>query len=348
VEARAITRTWLQVLIDNGSEVMDLCDQAAQAVTDWEQQIEPLLVNNDGKFIASNMDSVRTFRATYSELRPTRKDAQSICASTEAIVAPAGEALADDSKLYRPSSDANELLSRHKSQLREMLDAYAEHQSAILSVLSSAKSTSTPASITLKQAIDQLEAGEANTRSQAIAEAKEIARKEGDEKLAKAEAARVKQDAENEATRIHVETESRRVETENAAQHSRDENAHGTRLARAKSTAVQARLQPFFANGYWQPGDKKGRGLESKPMSLAAIRKFGALECTEDGLQKLLSLGCGKGPQGGKNGNDRAEVWGYPTNWKKLIPRQLEELKATQKDLVEVGEELVEIGKLSP
>jgi len=347
-EAIAITKAWLQVIIDNGSEVIGLCDQADRAVTQWEEQIELLLTNADGKYIAANIDSVRVFRATYNDPRPSRKEVHSIRVSTEAIMATAKEALADDSKLYRPSDEAGELLNRQAVQLKEMIRVYSANQGTILAVLSSAKSGSAAASITLQQAIEALNAKEASERAQSIADAKEAARIEAVGQVAEAEAAKVKQEAESEAARIHVETEARRVETENSAQQARDDNAHDLRLARAKSTAVQSRLQPFFASGYWQPGDKKGRGMESKPMSLAAIRKFGALEYTEAGLQKLLSLGCGKGPQGGKNGNDRAEVWGYPTNWKKLTPRQLEELKAAQKDLVEVGEELAEIGKLSP
>lgn len=347
-ETTLITRAWLRAFVDKGTEVLSACDAATQAVSKWEKEITPLLTNSDGKYIAADKNAIRAFRATYSQSRPSGKEIQTIRTSTEALIAPAQKALADDGSLYRPSDDAATLLEGYKTQLQALLTAYSEHHAALFAIASAAKRNSAPASITLQEATTELEAHEAGERAQAVAVAAESARKDANKKLADAEAAKTAQAAANEELRIRTETESGRVAAENAAQKSRNDDDLAKRLARARSVEVQSRLKPFFAKGYWQPGDKKGRGIDSKAMSLAAVRKWGALEASPQGLQKCLSLGCGKGPGGSKNGNDRSVLWGYPSNLNRLTPDQLEELKKAQRDLIELGEAFVELSLMEP
>lgn len=121
---------------------------------------------------------------------------------------------------------------------------------------------------------------------------------------------------------------------------------------RCQEPQVKSRLAPFTGVGYAQPGVARGAWLTKGPVSLAALRAHGALQLTPDGVQKLLDVGNGGGAytlHGKDEHGDRLRArWGYPNRVADLSPAQRDELIQAQRDLIELGDVLVELGMLAP
>lgn len=143
--------------------------------------------------------------------------------------------------------------------------------------------------------------------------------------LEEAKAERLKKDAEGK-----VNTDKKIAE------------AHDVELRhKCHDPKVMALLAPFTTPGYYQPRPNGAViEIELVPMSLSRLRSFGALEPTNHGIFQLLEVGTFKG--------DKARPrWPYMKRIEMLSPHDLEQVKLTQKYLIELGDALVEEKMLS-
>jgi hypothetical protein len=159
-----------------------------------------------------------------------------------------------------------------------------------------------------------------------------------------AESDRKFQDAMAENDRLNKKAEAKRQADDTAAEIEANKivaDSEKQRLvARCQDPQVQARLKPFLAQGYYQPGVKAGT-FDKHPVSLGLIRRLGGLEATVKGLQTLVVIAT--------DVNDR-ERPRWPKEWRSwntLAPKQREEIKAAQRDLIELGEVMVELKMLA-
>ncbi|HSW00963.1 MAG TPA: hypothetical protein VLI39_12370 [Sedimentisphaerales bacterium] len=108
-------------------------------------------------------------------------------------------------------------------------------------------------------------------------------------------------------------------------------------IALAKSPRVQSLLTPFTTHGYWQPGLSKPT-YDKGPVSLSQLGK--ALDPSPDGLSALLKIVIDKSDK------ERPRRR-YSMFLSRLSPTQFEELKETQRYLIELGKTMVELGMLA-
>lgn len=109
---------------------------------------------------------------------------------------------------------------------------------------------------------------------------------------------------------------------------------------------VKKLLAPFLADGIWQPGDRPGRPWlhQRGPVSLSALKKFGALEANERGLTQLYVAGNGvyaDWPHQLHPDKDRPK-WGFPRAPVLLSQEDWQKLRHIQGLLNELGETMVE------
>lgn len=127
---------------------------------------------------------------------------------------------------------------------------------------------------------------------------------------------------------------------------------------RARSTETRQLLAPFIAEGTWQPGDhRSNRRVSRAPMSLRALREFGALSDGVQGLKQLCAVANGRGCEGargngeiraGKHADTMRPKWGYPRYFSKITDDELDKIALVQHELNELGPTLVRLGMLAP
>ncbi|MEM8669316.1 MAG: hypothetical protein AAGG48_17465 [Planctomycetota bacterium] len=114
---------------------------------------------------------------------------------------------------------------------------------------------------------------------------------------------------------------------------------------------VERYLKPFTAPGYLQPKSDRNawdteRTADAKPVSLARLKRLGALEDTMEGLERLYIFGGGKNPVL----NNSRPLGLFPQYWAQKLskPEVLEPIKRAQQLLRDHGQALVEEQLLSP
>lgn len=144
--------------------------------------------------------------------------------------------------------------------------------------------------------------------------------------------------ARRDAADVQAELEKNQIEAQ---------SEKSKQLARCRDPEVRSLLAPFLAQGYWQPGDKKGAAsIDKTPISLSKLRSFGALAPDAKGLQKLLE--CGTNRYHYHRADTIRPRWGYDPKLNQNGPDAIEELKKAQSLLNELGEAMVELNMLAP
>ncbi len=217
----------------------------------------------------------------------------------------------------------------------------------------------TPATpLTLAKAIDQLTQAEEAAHQRLLAEKAAQARAQGAAEVAAAEAQRILEAARSKAAQLLSDAqaeaaESQRIEAlKQAGQQVKDaqtqlavqnaqEAARMVKLKkRAADPAIQAMLIPFTTPAFAQ---LNGMSQEKKPLSLQLMRAANALDPSMDGLKALAFLGASNE---GKE-RPRWKLKGGLHGWTKY-PEEVEALRAVQKNLIELGPAMVELGLLQP
>lgn len=140
------------------------------------------------------------------------------------------------------------------------------------------------------------------------------------------------------------------------AQMQREQADFQAKAARAEAlrremSDVKQYLSPFTARGYLQPKSDRNawdteRTADAKPVSLARLKRLGALEPTMEGLERLYIFG------GGKNAalNNSRPLGSFPQYWAQHLnkPEVLQAVKRAQQLLRDHGQALVEEQLLSP
>lgn len=114
---------------------------------------------------------------------------------------------------------------------------------------------------------------------------------------------------------------------------------------------VERYLKPFTAPGYLQPKSDRNawdteRTVDAKPVSLARLKRLGALDDTMEGLERLYIFGGGKNPVL----NNSRPLGSFPQYWAQHLgkPEVQNAVQRAQELLREHGQALVEEQRLSP
>ncbi len=218
-----------------------------------------------------------------------------------------------------------------------------------LSSLESQCQTFPPAAMTLGEAINKKSKDEALAWAESKRKLNEEADRKTREMEAKAETVRLQLEmdkkkavADAEAKRLADETIALRKAAEQKAERARLEAEFNREHAQ-----IMHYLSPLFAEGYSQPKsvDNSKQGTVKRPMSLAAIKSYGALNApdgSEGGFVKLLWLFNDKS-------NDRKVRGPYPHYFGgALNPGEIEAIRPAYMLLQKYQTLLVEKGYLQP
>lgn len=187
-----------------------------------------------------------------------------------------------------------------------------------------------------------------------------------------------KEKAENELRMMKLEIEKLKAEfklleanKQSVIQEANQKVQDREKLTQLEDIKILAKLRPFTAQGYWQPGDRsRGATLRKSPMSFSRLEQFGALSGGHDGLARLLAVANGKG-MGRTIGRDNLGIadvpatysgtfnkrkhvdtdrpkWAYPPTYGELTTEQLIKVQEVQDLLIELGPTMVEQGLLAP
>lgn len=343
-----IARAELQAAADDGGKVLQLLADFDGEVRAWAA-VDALLDDERGKIIAADERHILAFRTAYEAARPSIDDGEAIRARVNLLLEPLNKALAEDQKPIAPGPEIRNKLAEEAAKASAILSAFREPRKSIDATLRQATATGRCATTTLRNAINDLDHREERERLQKIAEAEEAARKEKDERLAAEKAESIRQETEDIANQLRADREARKKEADAAAIRAKSDAETTRRKALAQSSEVQRLLAPFTAPGVWQPGQRTP-ALEKTPVSLNALRTFGALQPNDSGLKKLWYCGNAKARYGTMRVSEDTmrPRWGFGVAFEKLSPNELREIRQAQQYLIDLGDIMVEMHMLAP
>ncbi len=153
--------------------------------------------------------------------------------------------------------------------------------------------------------------------------------------------------AESEAHRAVVN-----AQTDAAVQNGKAEADKVRLRQKCSDPEVKRLLTPFTAKGVWQPGDRAGQPWirDRAPVSLSALKTFGALDPTERGLRALWIAGNVRNDAWANHKHPDTErpKWGFTGGQRLLSQDDWQQLRHIQDMLNELGDTMVELGMLSP
>ena len=296
----------------------------------WDQAVRPLLNSDEGRYLAARPDDIRAFRALYEPEVPAAADAEAFRAQLRVLLAPIERELAKELPLVEPNAEVESQLAEHASRVRQLTRDCRERRLQIESLLSQSKRAGAPADMSLETAMAELQLRDSQEKADRLAQAEEAARREALDKAVRDRGEQTREQLEQERLLAEAEALRKRREAELAV-----------KKEQAQDSKVQELLRPFTAAGYWQPDESQT--ADKRPYSLQRLRNSGALEGTEEGLEKLRKLVAWPGD------TDRPR-WSSmnTTTIRDLSAGDRDKLRKAQQALVEYGEALVELQLLDP
>ena len=310
----------------------------------WGAEIEPLLTNAAGRSLATAAVSTQTFRAIYEQDRPGEARLGQIRVDMQHGVESIRVASQDEASDLRPDQALVDRLLAFQKEASEALRAWREGRSELLALVARTKDLTGASGPTLAEAIAADQRVDERRRAEKIRVAVELARNEAADRLAAAEAEKIRVEGELKAREILAAAEASRQRQELSARRQREAaELEGRRAALQQDLAeVKRYLAPFITKGYAQPsGYFCAQTAVAGPMSYSKIVSAGALKETREGMQRLVNYAT--------RGNDRDQA-GFPTcdgseyQWAEL---NKEYVRRAQELLTRYGDLLVEQGLLS-
>ncbi|MBI1827252.1 MAG: hypothetical protein HY287_03620 [Planctomycetes bacterium] len=347
-EQTTLARADLQAVADEGAKVLRLLADFQDEFNAWNG-VETLLSDDRGKFLAADETYLRSFRAIYEKPRPSKQDAEAIRRNVESLLEPINTALVKDQTPFSPNPGVRRKLGEEATSAAALVTAYREPRLQIETTLRQAQAVGRSANMTLREALDQLAEREAEEQTGKIAQAEDAARKEKIARIAAEKGEAIRQQGENEVGQIRADEEAQKKQAEAKATKTVGDAEAARRIALAQSTEIRRVLAPFTTSGVWQPGQRTPN-LEKTPVSLNALRAFGALQLNDSGLKKLWYCGNAKARFGTMRVSEDTmrPRWGYGPVFEKLSPAELRELRQAQQYLIDLGDVLVELKMLAP
>jgi hypothetical protein len=322
---------------------------------------EALKTNEAGRAIAANSDLVPLARRFYEAELPGVPAPHEITAKLESARRIEQQLLAAQGTPFPPQADLQTNSQELVSWSAKASVKYDSSRQALALLISESKIRVSPSQVnnstsTLATALANLVQADVASRLRSGEAEQSKATEDAYLTKVKAEAARIREEAETEAKRILSEVSTKQKEVELALEEK--EAALKVELARVKAAVQQnldeagrielrqkasqpevlAELAPFTTPGYLQIDGIK---VEKKPYSYAALRNYGALSPDADGMRKLVRLA--SHPQ-----DNVRPRWKMNHLLFQRKPSEVEKVARVQGLLTELGPVLVEKGLLQP
>ncbi len=329
----ALAKTKQREAVNASRRLKSILDDWRNELEIWREQVDSLLTNSDGQFIASNPDSIRAFLAAYESSRPSNSEFTSSADSAKELSAIVENALSDPSDLSSPPPDFINQVESLAASATKGRDAYRASRREIQVLLKLAREKNSRSEIVLKDAIEEFRDHRAQIALQAKKDALQKAQDESDAI-----------DRDIAANKIREAAVTRKRTEDMAAEQRQAEEDMTALRKKARSAEVKRYLGNLFENGFSQPRRTAGmtglvdRVAKNGPVSLKALESAGCLEPTVEGLRQLNLAMTGL--------TDRTK-WQFSFNPVDWSPDNQKFIKQAQDYLVELGPALVKEGLLA-
>jgi len=324
-----------------------------EALARWNTRVAPLLNNESGRRLATSQEALARMALVAESQQPEvlARQVEHWQSGLDQLLNPVANYDGDEPAaaagshlklLDTLSVEINHAAQALKNDLAEVERLVAETKALV------------PAAVSLSEALTTHRAEAARVLNEKIAETRRKTREEGEERLRQTveEAERAKFAAEIQVQEQRIVNERLALEKNLAELQEEGEEAlrAQARIAllgelKAELTEVNSLLRPFITPALMEIG---GRGFQRVgnpvPMSLGKIQGFGALEASDQGLERLHYLG-------GSTDNWRQDRGGFPQYKEKLIQRDASvrrTVERAQQFLKKYGAALVDKGYLRP
>lgn len=245
-EERALAVTKLESFREQANSVLEALKVLEKEMTRWEVDVEPLLFNGEGKWIAGDEALVRYFQKLMEEDRMTPITVSSIRTQVDEMLTPVIQAIQDPSELYVPSLDLSKALTKLHGNVYYGAKTYQKQRSQILAMVEDSKgSGGEQSSITLQTAIARLEGEKTRRQADLIARRE----REAEEAIAQRLAIVRKQTLEREAAAEEAILFERQKTADQQLELERKSMEDQRLKAMAADQNVQKEFLPFLAKG---------------------------------------------------------------------------------------------------
>lgn len=316
-ERRTLALTQLQAARRSGDQALAAVAELESELKTWNEQVAPLLNNEQGQFLAGDATFVKAFDTLFRTERASRDDAQATRQRIDTLLKPIDQALRSEGAVYAPSHQVVPHLEAARDEVRAQAAEYRQARESIQALLADARQSGQSSPVTLAEAVDRVKMNYAQHRAALIAAARDRVEEENTVKLVAleeekhrqiTEAERVRREAELEAERLKVDTQTRLFQDR-------------ARLERIRALAEDPNVRDKYS-AFLDPGHilfmkndvyfGKQRTERKVPASLSDLQHNGHLSSAVAFAKAM----CGVGPM---SVNDRRTRADYPANeqaWK--------------------------------
>lgn len=147
-----------------GDEVLKLADELDGKRAVWNDRVQALRENEDGRRLAADPEKVKLFRAaTKTAEVPTSEEVEKIRVRTKADLRPTDDALRDPTSRYLPPKELVDTLARERAMLERHLANLQDGENAVAGLLRQVAGA-TPSAQTLQAVLDTLAQDDALAR----------------------------------------------------------------------------------------------------------------------------------------------------------------------------------------
>lgn len=262
-----------------GDEVLKLADELDQKRTIWNDRVQALRENEDGRRLAADPEKVKLFlAATKTAEVPTSEGIEKVRVRTKGDLRPIDDALRDSKSRYLPPKELIDNLARDRAMLERHLANLQDGENAVAALLRQAAGA-TPSAQTLQAAVDTL------AQDDALARIADQARLDDQQK---------QEDRAQELARAERDAEEKRRNEELRAEHERAQAARARDILQKANDPEFARaFSPFLARASTRVGGEK-YPIGEHPAAFDDIQRKGAF--ADPGKLKFLI----QYPDGGK------------------------------------------------
>ncbi len=375
-ERRALAKARLLEFSQAADEVNEAIDELEAEIVSWKTEVEALLENDAGRFLANNPTYVDAFHEIYNKgQRPSPKTPDRLRTVVAAAIEPVSNALRNQEAIYTPDQSLWDHLDELRTQALEATRSYRKDARQIQSMVDASRRdpSKAPASRTLRETLDSMANRDALEQAEAIALVVEEETRKANKKLAQLEAERVRNEAARELEKKRLQEEMKQREANRELARTREEEQRKAEQARidalqrrAADPSVQAKYQPFLAKGTYR-FNKLGLTAQVEPsyayryprpasytdMQLAGVLKNVVVFCkTAAGQSKqhqtsILAARSASVDRDGFGGQ------GYPNdrpkwNWYPQSESEWKEAEARYREFIELAPYWIKTGALVP
>lgn len=333
-------------VVQRANEAKLILEEARRLANRFDTVLAAMKDDDQGRRVASRPELLGRYRAMLASERSPAGRIDAALADVDALARPMRRALSDPDDITMPTEPIRQELSEMRSLAGMLREEYEKLDLELDALLEDIRPVVDASAEPLAAVIARAEADEAREASRLASEAIVSARKAAAEARANAEAEAIRLIGEAEASEIIAKARQKK-EAADAALAEEARAAEKERLRRKARTAEVAHyLGAFFAAGAKQPREIQGTFLafepmaEAGPISLTRLKTLGALDEGIEGLRRLNWIAADWQ-------SDRPR-WGHPLNPAEWSPEARSFIVTSQELLRELGEVLVEDGRLAP